>query len=149
MWGLFDLEVYMDSEFVSKVLTCALTGLVTLAVCLINNYFQTKRDEQARTEAHKKQLQEIQKDYSEQIGEMKTDVGTKFQELQTAFQTLLSENKHQYRMVEMEIKLLSEKQSKYNNLQERVALAEKNIAVQSESFNAVNDRIKRIEEKND
>lgn len=131
----------MDSELLGKIVTCTLTALVTLAVCLINNYYQSRRDEKAREEAHAKQLDIIKTDYSGQISELKTDVYAKFQELQSTVQTVLSDNKHQYDMIKMEIKLLSERQQKYNDLQIRTYELEKRTEVQEEKLKTINDKI--------
>lgn len=38
----------MGSETMGKIITGVLTALVTLIVCLLNNYFQAKRDEVKR-----------------------------------------------------------------------------------------------------
>lgn len=35
----------MDSELMGKIVTGLLTAIVTLTVCLLNNYFQGKRDD--------------------------------------------------------------------------------------------------------
>lgn len=38
----------MDNELMGKIITGALTAIVTLVVCLLNNYFQSKRENEKR-----------------------------------------------------------------------------------------------------
>ena len=64
----------MENEIIGKIVTGILTAGVTLAVCLINNYYQSKREEKNREDANKKQLETIRSDYSGQISDLKTDL---------------------------------------------------------------------------
>lgn len=135
----------MENEIIGKIVTGILTAGVTLAVCLINNYYQSKREEKNREDANKKQLETIRSDYSGQISDLKTDFYAKFQELHTIVSTLMSDNKHQYDMIKMEIKVLSERQQAYNNLQMRTYELEKKADVQEEKMKVANNRLTDLE----
>lgn len=124
----------LGPDLIGNIATGLITASATCLVCVINNGYNLKRDREARDEAHKEQLDQIRQDYSDQLDELKTDFYSKFQELQSTITTFISDSKHQYDLIKMEIKILSEKQDKYNHLQERTYELEKLTEVQDEKL---------------
>lgn len=131
----------------SNLVTCIITTSVTLTVCLINNYFISKRENKQRDDKHAEQLNQIKADYSSQMDELKTDFYARFQELQSIVSAMMTENKHSLEMIKMEIKILSEKQEKYNHLQERTYKLELESEVQKEKIRSCDEKIKNLMEE--
>lgn len=147
------------------VISAIIGAVLSIIVCLLNNYYKQKSEEknreereQAKNDATKKQIEDLQvtyldeilkikEDYSDQITDLKTDVYSKFQELQSVLTTSVSDTKHQYEMIKMEIKVLQEKQDKYNHLQERTMALETTTKIQEEQLNFTNRRIEDLEKK--
>lgn len=147
------------------IISAIIGAVLSIIVCLLNNYYKQKSEEknreereQAKNDATKKQIEDLQvtyldeilkikEDYSDQITDLKTDVYSKFQELQSVLTTSVSDTKHQYEMIKMEIKVLQEKQDKYNHLQERTMALETTTKIQEEQLNFTNRRIEDLEKK--
>ena len=147
------------------IISAIIGAVLSIIVCLLNNYYKQKSEEknreereQSKNDATKKQIEDLQvtyldeilkikEDYSDQINDLKTDVYSKFQELQSVLTTSVSDTKHQYEMIKMEIKVLQEKQDKYNHLQERTMALETTTKIQEEQLNFTNRRIEDLEKK--
>lgn len=136
---MFDVDLW------GKIITGLITASATLIVCLVNNYYQAKRDEKSREEASKKQLDQIRSDYSDQIDELKTDLYAKFQDLKSVFETMANNNTHAFEMIRYDIKLLQEKQDKYNHLQERTNKLEMITEVTNVKIDNIMDKIESTE----
>lgn len=143
-----------NSELWGKVLTGLITAIATLLVCLLNNYFQNKRERIARESAHQKQLHEMQETYFEKIGEIKDDYTGQVRELRTAFaefkhlfEKMGDKQEHAMDLLNAELKSLSKKQDAYNNLQARTYALETDVALHKEKIQVANHRIEDLERK--
>lgn len=150
----------MNGQFWSTIISAVLGAIAAITVCLINNHYKKKADDELRNaevtkqietikDLNSEQLREVQKayteqissikdDYSEQVLDLKTSFTAKLQELHSVVDSMLSENKHSYELIKLEIKVLSEKQDKYNHLQERTAELETRVRIQDEKFKMIN-----------
>lgn len=123
-------------DFLGKIATGLITALATLLVCLINNYFQNKRDRDNRDAKAQEHLEALQNSHMEQINAIKQDYSNQLlgltnniNEVQNSISAMVTSNTHQLDLIKMEIKTLSERQSAYNNLQVRTYNNEREIEV--------------------
>jgi hypothetical protein len=125
----------------STLATAALTGLVTLAVCLINNFYQNKRHAEDTQAANKKHSEEVHARYAKELADFK-DGFTGHLEIISKNQSDLA---HSIDMVNFQISELSKDVSKHNQVIERTYALERRADVQDEMIKVANNRIKDLE----
>lgn len=138
--------------FLEKIAPPLIAGILTLIGCLLNNYYQLKRDRENRDEEHKNDLDLLQDTYLNKIGEIKADYTSQVHDLNKAIEEikhsvekLTDKMSHQLQLTNMEIQTLSKKQDAYNNLQTRTYNLEKDVALHEECIKVANHRIDDLE----
>lgn len=143
------MEMY--SELVGKIVTGVLTAIVTLAVCMINNYYQNKRQqnefrekEQERMEAlenlHKKQLEEIKETFSRQIQSIKDQFTAQAEELMANQMEMRHMFEKKIEMLDYQFKEMTLEVHDHNNFAKRMPVMEEQIKV-------INHRLEDLEKK--
>lgn len=141
-------------EFWGKLITGFITAFATLLVCLINNYYQNKRERASRDEAHKKAMDEMQSTYLNEIGKIKEDytgqvanLHDSIADIKHSVEVMGNDQFHAIELVNKEIQILSAKQEAYNNLQTRTYNLEKDVTLHEEQIKVANHRIEDLERK--
>lgn len=125
----------MNSELVGKIITGLITAVVTVVVCLINNWVTLYRDRKSREDLYSKQQNELKEYFTEKIKDV------------TSTQ---AEIKHEVSIFQVKLEDLTHKVEKHNNLVERMYCCEKRLDVAEERQKTANHRIddcERIIEK--
>lgn len=125
-----------ESEIVGKIVTGLITALSAFVVCLLNNYFQNKREGAKRDAMIREQIEAFRDDIISQINQIKAS----HDQLESTF-------KFEFSMIKKDIESLSAKQDAYNNVIARTYALEQKQAVQEECIKVANNRIKDLESK--
>lgn len=112
------------------VVTASISALAAIIVCLLNNHFQHKRDEEKRAEERENQ---------------QTELTAHMQEMIATQQDGLAEIKNEIDMINYRIADLKEHVDKHNNVIERTYELEKRTDVQEEKIKVANNRIADLE----
>lgn len=126
------------------IITGIITAVVTLAVCLINNAVQLKRDRNARENAYNEQINSLKTDFTAQISEIRADFMAHMEELISTQQEITTK----MQIFSIQLDELSKRVEKHNNVIERTYALEKKMDVTEEKIRVANNRISDLEDEN-
>lgn len=130
-------------DFLGKIITGIITGIVTLAVCCINNAVQLKRDRAALEQSRSAELEALKDDMVRQINDIKTDFMTHFEELIATQQDI----NNKVSLFSYQLDELSKRVEKHNNVIERTYKLEQDMEVEKEHYAMTNKRLIKLEDK--
>lgn len=129
----------------TNIISCIITGVITLTVCLINNAVQIRKHREESTARMQSQIDEIK----ETLNEIMSDMTARIEEIianQEASQVSIRKDIEHltYRVIELDSKV-----DKHNNVIERTYNLEKNTEVLQEKMRVANARISDLEHENE
>jgi TolA-binding protein len=130
------------SDFTGKVVTGAITALATLIVCLINNYFTSKRHMEDMRENERRRTEDINNSHSKEMASLKEELTASVEGLINS-QTELT---HAIDIIKLQIDNLRNDVNKHNQVIERTYALERKADVLEEKIDVANNRIKDLED---
>jgi vacuolar-type H+-ATPase subunit I/STV1 len=130
------------SDFTGKVVTGAITALATLIVCLINNYFTSKRHMEDMRENERRRTEDINNSHSKEMASLKAELTASVEGLINS-QTELT---HAIDIIKLQIDNLRNDVNKHNQVIEQTYALERKTDVLEEKINVANNRIKDLED---
>lgn len=125
----------------TSILTGIITGVITITVCLINNAVQLKRDRNAREQANNEQLENLRRDMTNQINDIRSDFLAHLQEMIATQQEITSK----MQLFGYQLDTLGKSVEKHNQVVERTYSLERRMDVAEEKQRASERRIDGLE----
>lgn len=125
----------------TSILTGIITGVITITVCLINNAVQLKRDRNAREQANNEQLENLRRDMTNQINDIRSDFLAHLQEMIATQQEITSK----MQLFGYQLDTLGKSVEKHNQVVERTYSLERRMDVAEEKQRASDRRIDGLE----
>lgn len=125
----------------TSILTGIITGVITITVCLINNAVQLKRDRNAREQANNEQLENLRRDMTNQINDIRSDFLSHLQEMIATQQEITSK----MQLFGYQLDTLGKSVEKHNQVVERTYSLERRMDVAEEKQRASERRIDGLE----
>lgn len=125
----------------TSILTGIITGVITITVCLINNAVQLKRDRNAREQTNNEQLENLRRDMTNQINDIRSDFLAHLQEMIATQQEITSK----MQLFGYQLDTLGKSVEKHNQVVERTYSLERRMDVAEEKQRASERRIDGLE----